>query len=631
VPSRADASAPGARRLESCLEASGFLAAADPADILLAGSREAAESLRGAACPATPRAYAEDAMREADALRERPVPAMPFSAWRLYDETGDRGRFEAPYFERRRGLVAAALGTWLRGEARDLQLLEDYAWAICDEYAWALPAHLEGSCLDPARLPEHPGLLDLFSCETAFALAEITSLLGPALTPIVAARARNEVERRVLGPFLDRPRPWRWELMTNNWCAVCAGSVGAAALYLVRDGERLAAIFARVLPTLYRFLDSFAADGTCLEGVGYWTYGFGFFASFAELLSRATGGAVDLLTGPKVERIAEFQGRSYLNGRLALSFADGGADERYRVGLAARLARRFPGARPPDPGLAAPFAHDRFGRWCLSFRDLWWGAEAGNAGGADAGPAAPPRAPGPTWLPEAQWLLCPELSPGGLAFAAKGGHNDEPHNHCDVGSFELAAGEAQLLADLGCGEYTREYFSEGRYAIFCNSSLGHSLPIVGGKGQVPGQAFRSRDARCRIAGRASLFSLDLAGAYDLSFLHRLSRSFEFDGERSLVLKDEYELGRPGVELVERFVSRMPKAAFSVSGDGSLLLDLGGGRTLRIRCSEACARAALSSVAHREHDGSGSLVTCVDYAFRPGSERFAVAFDFTLTG
>jgi len=42
--------------------------------------------------------------------------------------------------------------------------------------------------------------------------------------------------------------------MRNNWCAVCAGSVGASALYLVRDEARLEAILARTLPTLERFL-----------------------------------------------------------------------------------------------------------------------------------------------------------------------------------------------------------------------------------------------------------------------------------------------------------------------------------------------------------------------------------------
>ena len=36
-------------------------------------------------------------------------------------------------------------------------------------------------------------------------------------------------------------------------------------------------------------------------------------------------------------------------------------------------------------------------------------------------------------LPDAQWSIC--RSRHGAGMAAKGGHNGEPHNHNDVGSF----------------------------------------------------------------------------------------------------------------------------------------------------------------------------------------------------
>lgn len=55
--------------------------------------------------------------------------------------------------------------------------------------------------------------------------------------------------------------------------------------------------------------------------------------------------------------------------------------------------------------------------------------------------------------------------------AAKGGNNGEPHNHNDVGSFFYLVGDEMLLTDLGAGEYTKEYFHEGRYRILCNNSL----------------------------------------------------------------------------------------------------------------------------------------------------------------
>ena len=51
-----------------------------------------------------------------------------------------------------------------------------------------------------------------------------------------------------------------------------------------------------------------------------------------------------------------------------------------------------------------------------------------------------------------------------------------------------------LLTDLGRGEYTREYFGPNRYALLCNGSQGHSVPIVEGRCQSPGAEHFARVA-----------------------------------------------------------------------------------------------------------------------------------------
>ena len=42
------------------------------------------------------------------------------------------------------------------------------------------------------------------------------------------------------------------------------------------------------------FLDGFASDGGCAEGVVYWAYGFGYFTYAADLLERAQKALVGL-------------------------------------------------------------------------------------------------------------------------------------------------------------------------------------------------------------------------------------------------------------------------------------------------------------------------------------------------
>ncbi len=587
----------------------------------------------------------------AAAYSDRPVPDLPFELFRRFEETGDRSAFEAPYFERRTRLVALALSVWLRPDERRALALRDVIGAISAERTWALPAHLGSSWTDPRPDAPHGKALDLFACETAFAFAEIRALLGKSLHPDTKALMRDETERRVLRPFLSRGAAWPWEEMRNNWCAVCAGSIGSAALYLVDDDGRLADILARVLPSLGRFLESFPEDGACLEGLGYWTYGVGFFLSFSELLSEATAGAIDPSKDEKLSRIAAFQAKAYLNDSLAVSFADGEGTEPFRIGLAEWISRAYPDAGRPPADRAGAFSDDRHGRWCLSLRDLLWSVETierpivetalsatgetnapseRNHGSGGGRPYLSPRR-GPSWLPEAQWLLCPAGPGDGLAFAAKGGHNGEPHNHDDVGSFLLARGSVQFIADIGRGEYTKEYFGEGRYGVFCASSFGHSLPIIGGKGQLEGESRAARDVSCSFGREGARLTMDIARAYDLPALAALTRSFDFDGFRTLRLRDEYSFTGEAPRVIERFVTGVDVNGIDADGStGSCRLAFPGGRLeIGFTGHGAGAIPTVSLHAHRTPDGRDAEIACVDYAISANSSRFAVEFEFAL--
>jgi hypothetical protein len=565
----------------------------------------------------------------ADLTRSRPIAVLPEGGREAFLRTGDRLGFEGPYFERRRSLVALGLASWLWREAGDLVALARLVEAICAESRWALPAHEDE--------------VDLFAGETAFAFAEISACLEGDLDPGVAALAAAEAERRVLAPFAARADAWSWERMRNNWCAVCGGSIGSAAIYLLGEGPRLEAILSRIAPTLERFLESFAEDGACLEGLGYWTYGVGFYAAFADLLARFAGGSVradgggseralrDLMSSEKFRRIASFQSKAFLTGSVAVAFADSSPGERLRPGLAAFLARRFPEAAAPDWAPRAALADDHYGRWCQSLRDLWWVAATASA--APSAPRArpaprPARAPRASWLPDAQWLVSPAGGPTAFGFAAKGGRNDESHNHNDIGSFQLALGGAQVFAELGAGEYTRDYFGAARYSILCNSSLGHSVPIVDGFGQEEGAERRARAVSYEPRGPGALLSMDISAAYPVPELVRLTRRFEFDGAASLDLRDEFDF-RPGSghRVVERFVTGLSAGAIRIEA-GRVVLEAEGGR-IHLTCSIEGLAPRLVLLEHRAHDGRAVPIACLDYELPVAAPSLSVAFGIRL--
>ena len=177
----------------------------------------------------------------------------------------------------------------------------------------------------------------------------------------------------------------------------------------------------------------------------------------------------------------------------------------------------------------------------------------------------------------------------------------------------------ELLADLGCGEYTKAYFSGERYSIFCNGSFGHSVPIVNGCGQSEGAEHAAKVLSFSADGGRAVLALEIAGAYDCPGLESLVRRFEFDGGEKLAVMDSFAFSRGDdadghVTIIERFVTRAPDAL---------------ARLLAITCSRSDASPVIASHLHREHDGGESLIKSLDYALRSSERNFSIAFEFAL--
>jgi Heparinase II/III-like protein len=479
------------------------------------------------------RARAEPALANLIAeLREGAAQSPPtqpsWSLYRRFAETGERTGYESVYFGRRAVLSARLAMAAL--DSASIAALADVLWDVCDEYTWALPAH-EYLIAAPGRTM--PRNVDLFSAETAHALAEAVALLGSELPPPVTNRVRGEIHRRVLAPLFDDPRPWAWEGFTNNWAAVCAGAAGMAALALDCEPLWLAGALDRCLRAMEVFLSGITEDGGCTEGVDYWVYGFGYFAYFTEALRGRTG--FDLLRDtPNVAAFAAFPAAAQLAPASFVSFSDSSPDPMIPTGLLSHLRSRLD-VRTPLLAAVPAEARNHCHRWAHLSRTLAWTTPGVLSGICE---------PGTVWLPAAQWLIT--RTADGIALAAKGGHNDEPHNHLDLGHFILAASGEQLLADLGAGVYDRDYFGAGRYAYLHPSAEGHSVPIVDGVLQQAGPR-----AAAVARYEDGILALDLSAAYG----REVRRTLAFQGG-TLILRDSF----PGASSVqELFISRVAPA------------------------------------------------------------------------
>ncbi|CAH1201996.1 hypothetical protein PAECIP111891_01876 [Paenibacillus allorhizoplanae] len=553
-------------------------------------------------------------------FQSKPIAALPFREWDLYRSKGTRIEFEALYFDRRRRLAALVVAALKDGVEPYLPALEDTIWAICDEYTWCLPAHLMNH--DAAAEGEEYQHIDLFASETSHALSETCHLFQAQLNGLVVRRVQREIMARVLEPYVTLKRAYWWETCDINWSAVCAGNIGMTAIYLIQDSKTLMPVIARVLESMDCFLEGFSEEGACLEGLGYWYYGFGYYVYFSELLKQRTGGKVDILqSSAKARRVAQFPQTCFLQGNHIANFSDCSRNNGIQIGIFSRLCEQFAEIRIPTLD-NQPVTIDHCGRFASAVRNVVWLNEA----------LLREREEMPLqtdFLPEAQWMVSrAKVGNKLVSFAAKGGHNDEPHNHNDIGHFLWIVDGVRWLEDLGAGLYTKQYFGEERYSILCNSSSGHSVPIINGKHQEAGIQHRAQVLVAECTDASDKFSLELSQAYDVPLLERLERNFEFDKlQGKLTILDSFEFRESGASVTERFVTQHKPV---IVKEGEIRLELGLGKQQQlIRYDAKVLKASIQSVKHENHEGGTELVYLIDLSAAEVGEQVSIGVTLEL--
>jgi hypothetical protein len=153
----------------------------------------------------------------------------------------------------------------------------------------------------------------------------------------------------------------------------------------------------------------------------------------------------------------------------------------------------------------------REGQVAWALRSLFWAPDPVPPGDADQ----PPVPNAHDFFSEMHWMIAraDPASPDGLVLAAKGGHNGEMHNQNDVGNIIVHVNQESVIADIGRGRYTRDYFGPQRYEHLASSSLGHSVPVPNGCAQVQGKQYGAKLLAHRAGDELDLLELDLKGAY----------------------------------------------------------------------------------------------------------------------
>lgn len=438
----------------------------------------------------------------------KPWVSMPATLFAEFKTNGNRTRYEAVNFEKRRQLAALAMAEVVEGKGRFTGDVVNGLCSLCEETWWGLPAHY-GTKI-PLVSDQN---VDLFNAETAGMIAWIRYVLAPqldAFSPDVCRRIDSEIIRRVLRPALAHD--YWWKKAGMNWNPWICSNWLTCILVCENDREQQLAGVRQVMDAMDAFVNAYPADGGCDEGTGYWDRAAASLFECMRLLDIATGTNRELLT-PKVRAMMDYIYKMYIGNGYCVNFADA-HDNRMQAqpdivlpialylddpdmkGFAAHIARENHLYDNPAALYAVSGNFPAIGRELFMLRDI---AAAGRL-------VAKEPQTRDVWLADLQIMTARR---GDFYVAMKGGNNGESHNHNDVGNFIVYASGEPLIIDVGVGEYTSATFGNDRYSIWTMQSAFHNLPLINGTTQKEGKEYAAR----MVGRKAGSLSLDIAGAY----------------------------------------------------------------------------------------------------------------------
>jgi len=491
-------------------------------------------------------------IKKAEGFLNYEWPGIPAVKSLLIVRNGNRSEYEEISFKKRQVLSTLLLAEVYENKGRFTDQIVNGVWSICEESFWGAPAHLPKS-------KEYAGLMDvtqpfveLFSAETGTLLSWVDYFMAEKLdsiSPQVRKRIYYETNKRIFEPLMTRQhgfmsanangrRPNNW----NPW--ICSNWLNAVLLLEKDDHKRTAAVH-KILGVLDAFLNPYPADGGCDEGPGYWGAAAAALYDNISMLNLATNNAFTYAyEDKKVGEMGRFIYRAQISDRYFLDFAD--ADP--QPGMPARMIYRFgKDIKDPDMMKFGAYYFDREDKTRTGshfFRNLFTLFMEDEFAHAEKGLLLPAD----FWWPDLQVMIARDKqgSTDGFFVAAKGGNNDESHNHNDIGNFIVYYNGLPVLIDVGRGTYTAKTFSNKRYEIWNNRSDYHNLPTINGYAQEAGPQFKATE----VSYNSASMTMDISASYPAAAgIEKWQRSVKLNRGKNVSIEDVVQLktGEPVIE------------------------------------------------------------------------------------
>lgn len=508
-------------------------------------------------------------------------PAILPTMYLEFSRTGNRNVVDVAIATRLSVLRTLFYAEMMEGKGRFIDDIINGIFTYCEQTYWGMSATFylyeygDSQSHPKTKLPDASNpVIDLSVGDVASTLSWIWYFLHDEfdkVSPIVGERLKSELRRKVLEPFYTRNDFWwitGWNHGdVNNWTPWCNYNVLTTILLMEPDRARRLDGICKTMQSVDLFINIYPEDGGCNEGPSYWGHGVGSLFNYLSLLYDFSKGGIDIFHEDVVREMGRYVNKLYIGGGVNfVNFADAPGKINHDGIRIARFGQRI-----GDPSLEAfgSFLSQKQREDALAlskvYRAEFYGSEdtekydpraiSGDIGQTLSdlfaeGLTEVPREvlPKEIYLPDLQVVAArdKENDSRGFFFAAKGGNNQEQHNHNDVGSFVLYYDGQPVFIDPGVGTYTRETFSNDRYSLWTMQSGYHNLPLIRGVMQQAGSRYKAADCTFKSSRDVVTFSADIAPAYpEGAGATRWVRSYTLRRGKSFTVKDAFVLSETG--------------------------------------------------------------------------------------
>ncbi|HEX4086538.1 MAG TPA: hypothetical protein VHY22_16615 [Chthoniobacteraceae bacterium] len=480
------------------------------------------------------------AIPAAEALLKKQFPPWNQAAYDDYAKTGSRTVTAKLFNQRTDWLSPLVTAECIENKGRFVPLINSIIESYCRQPTWQPPYN------NPVPVKDRGQKFGVGLEAASFArdLAQALYLLDDKVNPSVRTDAVAALRERVFNPVLEAMETGQglwWLRARMNWNSVCLAGVTGAALTIL-PGRQERAVFAAAGAHYSAYgLSGYSPDGYDPEGPGYYDYGFGAYITLREALWKATHGKLDLFADPKVRQVAMFGPRITITGGWVPPYEDCRFGTHIDPVIMRYCSRNLGlGLQPYDSMDQAAPSYDLVRECFTSLPNSATEAKPGVAS-----PAEGLR----SFFDKAQVLVCRPGPGGALGASMKGGNNDKPHNHNDVGSYVVVAGREEMAGDPGGPfRYNARTFGPQRYTAFKTFvSYGHPAPLIAGVQESLGADAAAENVTHDFTDNRDTFSMEMRKAYAVPGLQSMLRTFVFsrDGLGSMSVTDRFQMDHAG--------------------------------------------------------------------------------------